>query len=196
MKSRTLRLIAVGLFSAMASVAQALPITYDLVNFTNGTDTLTGSITTDGTIGGIFNANVLAWSFTDTGPLAFSISSANPNVFQCKGSAGCFTASPSTLAFNFLATTDPNDPFALFIAATTPLQGLITFANALGSPDAIGRIAVTAFNPTFGSWSVDGPPNGVFAIGGGATSVPEPGTLSLFAAGLIALGLMRRRVAA
>src|SRR5438477_12988117 len=103
MKPRVLALIVIGLIGAMSPVAQAIPITYNL-SFTNGTDTLTGSITTDGTIGGIFAADIVAWSFTDTGPKAFSMSSAGPNFIQCQGTGGCFTASASTLTFDFSST--------------------------------------------------------------------------------------------
>src|SRR6476469_11185406 len=164
MKPRVLALIAIGFIGAMSPVAQAVPITYDL-SFTNGTDTLTGSITTDGTIGGIFEANILAWSFTDTGPTAFSMSSASPNFIQCQGAGGCFTASSSTLTFDFLSTTHL-DPEALFLATTNPLQGLVEFFNATDCQPEPGCVNVESFTtesqPPF--WFVDGPPTGVIGV--------------------------------
>ena len=189
MKSKVLALIAVGFIGAMSPVAQAIPITYDL-NFTNGTDTLTGSITTDGTIGGIFEANIVAWSFTDTGPAAFDMSSAGTNFIQCQGAGGCFTASPSTLTFDFLSTT-PLDPHALFLATSTPLQGVVNFFNA-GDCPPVGCVTVLSFTTSLQDfWFVDGPPNGV--VGVVTTTVPEPGTLALLAIGLGGLGFSRRK---
>lgn len=195
-RARVLALVSIGLVGFMSSVAQAAPITYDLLSLTNGMDTLTGSITTDGTIGAISYANIMAWSFTDTGPAAFSMSSANPNFYQCQGASGCFTASPSTLTFDFRSTTTL-DPHALFLQASTPLQGVINFYGAATTdcPPA-GCVAVQSFTTAIGNfWYVPGPPDGVVGVVSTEPgSVPEPGTISLFAAGLFVLGLMRRKV--
>ena len=54
--------LAIAVLFAIAGLGQAVPITYH-VALSDGLDKLTGSITTDGTIGAIRQANILSWSF-------------------------------------------------------------------------------------------------------------------------------------
>lgn len=52
------------------SSAYCTPITYDFIDYPeyqNGC-TLSGTVTTDGTLGAITNANIISWQFTITGP--------------------------------------------------------------------------------------------------------------------------------
>ena len=63
----------------LAGSAEALPITYTLTftpSASNLTDVLSGTLTTDGTLGSIFAADILSWSFTQTGANPFTISGA------------------------------------------------------------------------------------------------------------------------
>jgi hypothetical protein len=86
--------------------AQATPITYDLSFGSGAPDKLTGSITTDGTIGAINEANITAWSFMSVGAVAFQLSSADVGTFSLCGFgvSACFTATAGALLFDFSAT--------------------------------------------------------------------------------------------
>ena len=94
MKSKIVGVISVVLLS-VCGFATASPITYD-VNLTGGGETITGAITTDGTLGTITLADITEWSFVVTGaPVAFTLSStdagARPNGAHVRSQAerGC-----------------------------------------------------------------------------------------------------------
>ncbi len=81
--NRALLLAVLSLFLTFGTNATTMggSITYDLQNFAalqNGC-TLSGTITTDGTIGVLSSADVVAWSFSVTGPQAYTLTSQDPN---------------------------------------------------------------------------------------------------------------------
>lgn len=81
--NRTLLIALLNLFLTFRTNATTMggSITYDLQNFAalqNGY-TLRGTITTDGTIGALTASNVVAWSFSVTGPQAYTLTSQDPN---------------------------------------------------------------------------------------------------------------------
>ena len=111
---RGMRLKTMGIYAALllfaCGIAEATPITYTL-SYAIASDQVTGTITTDGTIGNLNPANVTSWSFTETGSNPFSISSLNPGAFilcQRIGSPNScgLTATTSALLFDFLSNQD------------------------------------------------------------------------------------------
>jgi hypothetical protein len=121
----------------VARPAQASTIIYTLEPLTgmNGS-ILTGTITINDADnnGAIVGSEIVAWSFSSEGPVGFSFGSGSSGAgFQCLGSPGCFTATATTLAFNFGSTT-PNNPFANFFVSGNALQFLET---AQGGPNPV-----------------------------------------------------------
>jgi len=89
--NRELLLALLGLFLTFGPAADGVggTITYDLQNFPalqngitfSGESTLSGWITTDGTIGTLSNSDVVAWSFSVTGPQTYTLTSQDPACF-------------------------------------------------------------------------------------------------------------------
>ena len=105
MRLKTVRIHAALLLLA-CGIAEASPITYT-ISYAIASDQVTGTITTDGTIGNLSAANITSWSFTETGSNPFSISSLNPGtamfcVSTNPNSCG-LTATTSALVFDFLS---------------------------------------------------------------------------------------------
>ncbi len=171
----------------------AAPITYNL-QFTphsliNPTAVLTGTITTTGITGSIFAADILGWSFTQSVVAPFTAASTDAgSSTTCLGTSGCFSASLTSLYFNFSSVTN-GDPFASF----RTLSGAVFFQTIANAPIAqdvrtflfLGNGGVTAYGPTADESLIGTAPS--------ATPVPEPTTLSLLGLGSVGLGLYRRR---
>jgi hypothetical protein len=190
MKFRAAWLVVV--WGLLAGSAGATPITYNL-SFTpsanNPAASLAGTITTDGTLGAIGLGNITAWSFTESAPVAFTLSSSDPGtgLFCITFNCGVFTATPTTLSYDFSSQLGDRLQFQdagpnVFIQfADAPLS-----ITQLGYVEAafIGQIAV-----------YDDVPNANRAIIGtaGVSAVPEPGTLVLLGLGLSAFSVRRRR---
>ena len=66
-------LLAVALLCPFG-MSIAKPIVYN-VHISDSTETVSGTITTDGTIGELFASDIASWNFTVVGPVSFSIAS-------------------------------------------------------------------------------------------------------------------------
>ena len=153
-------------------------------------DTVSGSITTDGTLGILQTSNILSWNLdiTDNLNAAYDVvlTPANSGIVEDIGNG--LTASATGLSFNF---TDSGAVFAIQGTTHGFFSGYQYFCfQATTGPCAAGETIVPDY------YAVDG----VEVTGRSGTlplnppsSVPEPATLSLFGVGLAALGIIGRK---
>ena len=192
MRQITLRILPV-LLLVVCGLAKAGPITYGL-SFTSGSNQVTGSITTDGTLGSIGAANITDWAFTDSGAYSFSIDSFLTDAsLICQGSSTTcgLTATTNTLEFDFTNTGNVL-AFCGYGACGRPsleFAALQLFVNGpvgyFGTGQADGNF-VEYCNPCSSSVIATVVPN---------QGVPIPATFALFGLGLVGLGWSRRKKA-
>lgn len=164
---------------------------YD-VSRTIGAGSVTGFITTDGTLGVLSDPNIVDFSLTIAapnfarGPVTLSFPS---NPFQISGTA--FTATLDALSFDFSA----NDLSSVVFAETgssgafwcLSVVDLCSVLSAGGtSEETIADYPVGNLQSVLGLV-------GTQIIATRRVQVPEPTTLTLLAAGALALALVRRR---
>jgi hypothetical protein len=177
MRVQIVRLLAV-VFICMCGSAAATPIVYN-VYISGAGETVTGTFTTDGTIGPIAFANIVSWHLVASGALAaFTIASNQVgSTTICFASCG-LAATQNTLAYDFSA---PSPPDLLQLQGPNVID-TIQFAHGqlnffINSGVFVGAI----------------PFSGSLIIGTAVSSVPEPGTLMLLGVALAGLGFARKR---
>lgn len=206
-----IRLMLAGALLMVATAANAVPITF---NVTGTVDTVTANLAGAGVnLGDVFN---LSYTFESTttaragSDSSFAVFDALSALSFSVGSAsGLSAAAPEIQVDN--APGAPNDRYAVLSRASEGLTGpalnslaLVgggfrlddltntVFADALLLPSALS-LASFSTGGFFLFYEQEGFIGG--SITSVATSVPEPGTLALFALSIIGLAVTRRRVA-
>ena len=174
------------LLMSLPHVAAATPISYNVLDLISGTASMSGTITTDGTLGVLSAANIIAWNLTlfDGSDSSQIVNGVNSSEVQVHG--GALSATLTTLTFNFTSGLGARD---FYFAA--PIAGELcytSFGNCWGTPGA-------------GVWSVGGDLQSHFSAynapqviaSAAEASVPEPMTFTLVGSGLAGVVYRRRQ---
>jgi hypothetical protein len=164
---------------ALASAAPAAATVYD-VNDVAGLTTITGTITTDGTLGVLGPSNVLAWNLTMTYGAQTAVLT-GPPVITILGNDLSATASQLLFAFG--------DPGPGYVEITDSPVSIVWAATRLNG-DSISTYGLAPDYPA--------DLNGDFSFQGGSTRaiasvVPEPSTWVMMLAGFAGVGFVGYR---
>jgi len=164
---------------ALAGTAQASNIQY-FVNITQGAASITGSITTDGTLGDIGAANLLDWNLSlNDGASSFTLTHGNSAVYV----NSAFVASSHDLSFNY-----SSNHIALIQNPTVGSSHNYWCMDGSSAYCSGGPVSSNNWRLD-GALISNGPYTGVHAI----ASVPEPTTYAMLGAGLGLLAFAARR---
>jgi hypothetical protein len=204
--NRALLLASLSLFLTVCLAAESMggPITYNIESYAalqNGY-TLSGTITTDGTIGTLARANVTSWSFSVTGPTSYQLTSLTPT-------AGFVLDNLTATATSLTLAPPTADQESLLSFQGGSFGSTITNLGYDRNPVNPGEggpatDAYSSFNGTGAasgiSWRdvVDNPPG--LQLGGSTwviatvtgSAVPEPSTLTLALLGMACLAVAQR----
>lgn len=181
---RCLTLLVASLLPLLGPAAShASPITYTL-DQTVGSGSVTGTITTDGTLGTLAASNVTAWDLNLLGPGA-SLTLTNSNS-SLEFAGADLSASATDLSFNFSAT---DNGYLLIQETGYHHSGHYYYCDSAGTGTCYAGISDVPGYYTDPSAQYDGTPTGTQVI----ATVPEPAALALLALPLTALAFLRRR---
>jgi hypothetical protein len=186
MKSKLLALIAC---IALVGPAKAATIVYN-IDISEGADTITGTITTNGTLGALVTADISAYSLSVTNSEAtFPLSNTIGGTLDIQNANDDLNATATALTFNF---SDTLDSTYLYIdgtgAAGSGSLGLYDEAYVV-SP-ASGLIQIIPYSDTGTNVYV----TGTVTLGSvSASATPLPAAFPLFGAGLGVIALLGRR---
>jgi hypothetical protein len=162
------------------------------VNRNLGGVTVLGTITTDGTIGTISQANITAWDLTLSSSLFATqaqLSNVLPNnVLTITGTAVSATA--TQLRFNYGAAAGTELRFRNTIADN--FWNLETFNSILSGPAEGYQLQIPSIGGSTNGFSGQAPIVAAFATAAAPTAIPEPSTLGLIALSGSLLFLLRR----
>jgi hypothetical protein len=104
MRKYIVGLLAVA-FLGISGVANALPIVYR-VDISDATESVAGTITTNGMSGPLGAGDITAWSLSATGPFPARVASTSgpPGYLVCFPDPGCVSADPAGLRLDFSGT--------------------------------------------------------------------------------------------
>jgi PEP-CTERM motif len=177
MFTKLLKLCLIAAWAVSAPVFASIVYTVSFHGQFQGSD-LTGSVTTDGTLGALSAANIVAWSFSSAGAAnmpAFAFSNLDPNAaMNCSTTCGL---SATTSEIDAIA--GPNSLFSFSQFSNNVSDG---FGN-----NAAGMRWKADFLifPTTSFIFATAQPQG--------SSVPEPSTVLLTAAALLGVVRLRRK---
>jgi hypothetical protein len=171
--------LLLALLMCVSGAVGAAPIVYNIVNANDGVESVTGTITTKGTLGVLTGSDISAWALEARGLLNFTVNSSDNTILSfCCG----LTATPELLVFDFdsdalLVFGMPAGPETREISYGREGIALLCHSNLCGSP-----VTYTITKP---------PAPQVIA------TVPEPAIWLLLAAGFVGLrSVLRTRPAA
>ena len=190
---RILVVLVAAFLLASASIAPAANITYAIVDYPTsqsdlsggGIDHISGSITTDGVLGTLSTQDFLSASYTITTPLGSQYYTVNSLYAPLSG----VVASPTSI------TIQPGA--GLFLDSLTSSGSTeLWYGNGYGGlkPEYFADYAAYGSQPQriWDDTATSEAPPGIMSSSSwvAATAVPEPATLALLGAALLALGVM------